>query len=461
MMVIKKKTALCLVLAILTASLLQAAETLQLAAEKKTDYVIVKPVNPTTVDTWAAEQLALYLKIAEAATENQKAVCVGLSKGTAKALGAEPLKDLKEQESVSKSIAGNVYLYGAGKHGNMYAVKNFLEMLGWRWYSMHEKPVVPKKENLAVESFNIKKGFSFKYRDITSWYSADFYYWNGRNMGLETKRLRRAGKRDIEPSPYVSESILYPAIHSFLRFIPPKPGDSDLPGFTDVGYFKDHPEYFSLWTTGKRVANKQLCLSSPELRKVYTDNVIKHIKRYGDDLIIAIDANDCPYEFCYCPGCQALSRLYKSPGGPLYDFLLDFAPMMEKRYPNVMFKIIAYRRDQTQIPPVLPEGRKFTDNIMLEFAPIEDSTMVEWAHPQQNKTYQDLLAWAKLVKHLRVFYYPMTWGWGAIMPMGTISRTVTDMRMMKKAGVDGLFFDHATDANWVGTNFAHLHTYVI
>jgi hypothetical protein len=35
------------------------------------------------------------------------------------------------------------------------------------------------------------------------------------------------------------------------------------------------------------------------------------------------------------------------------------------------------------------------------------------------------------------------------------------MRMMKKAGVDGLFFDHATDANWVGTNFAHLHTYVI
>ncbi len=436
---------------------------LELAKNGKTNYVIATAAQATKVDTYVAENLAKYLKqatganfkVVDAAKVGKGQPCIYVGTGNTK-----PLKD---QEFIGESKGKNIYLYGKGKHGGLNAVVSFLEdKLGWRWYSFLDKPTVPKQTNMVLKPFSFKKGFSFKYRNLTSWFGPDFYYLHGRNMGITTERMMKTGKAiEKNISPYADERPFFPKVHSFDYFIPPKPGKSRLKAYKNVGYFKDHPEYFSLWTTGKRVSNKQLCLSNKELRRQFTENVMKHVETYGEDLIVAVDANDNPGVFCYCPECKKLEAKYKSPGGPLYDYLFEICGEMKKRHPDVLLKMIAYRRSQTQIPPTLPAGQKLPDNLLVEFAPIEDCTLVDWNHPAMQKSYQDLLKWSKISNHLWIFYYPMTWGWGAIMPMGTVRRTVNDMRMMKKAGVEGLFFDHATNANWIDTNFAHLHTYLI
>ena len=51
-----------------------------------------------------------------------------------------------------------------------------------------------------------------------------------------------------------------PGCHTFFRYIPPEGRN---------GYFKDHPEFFSLGKDGKREP-RQLCFSNPELRRTLT-----------------------------------------------------------------------------------------------------------------------------------------------------------------------------------------------
>jgi len=436
---------------------LQAAE-LQLAMHGRTNYQIVKPADPSPADDYAVRTLVGYLKQITGAdypvvepermAPDKPSVFIGLSAPAIKHLGQTPLAGLKEQEHVARTIGQDIFLYGKGPHGNLYAVMEFLEnSLGWRWYSVFEQPVIPSKPTVKLAPFRRKRGFSFPFREVGLRYNLDFYYQNGINMGFDRK-VRSRRKYNIDTPEGIVSLVPNPVlVHTVHRYIPPDPEDRLAGTFGWLerkNYFETNPEFFSLDQHGRRVKNMQLCFSNPALRKELTRNVLKHISLEGEEIIVTVDAADHPGKFCYCPACKALEEKYQSPGGPIYDYLIELCGVLKARHPRVMVKTLAYRRSQTQKPPVLPAGEMLPENLIISFAPIEDSYFADWTHPDPRiqETYNDLVAWSKVTHHLWAWLYPNPWGSGALMPVGNVERIINNMRLMHRADVTGVFTDH-------------------
>ena len=434
------------------------AADLQLVTVGKTAYQIVEPALASTVDQYAIRTLAQYLtqitgtELPVVAPDRMAAgkpsIFVGLSAPALERLGHDPLAELKAQEHVARSIGQDIFLYGEGVHGNLHAVTEFLEnSLGWRWYSVYSKPVVPSKPTVTLAPFNRKCGFSFASREVGLRHDLDFYYQNGINMGFDRKVRKRRKYSQDSPGGIVSFMPNEKFVHSSFAYIPPTPDVHYAKTFDWLeqrNYFETNPEFFSMYRTGQRVKNRQLCFSNPGLRKELTKNILRHVSLAAENNIITLDAADAPDRFCYCPGCKALEEKYQNPGGPIYDYLIEICGLLKAKHPRVMVKTLAYRRSQTQKPPVLPEGQRLPDNLIISFAPIEDSYFADWSHPDPRiqETYRDLVAWCEIASHLWAWLYPNPWGTGAVMPVGNVERIIINMRLMHKAGVTGVFTDH-------------------
>jgi hypothetical protein len=263
---------------------LVSASDLQLAKDGTTGYCIVKPRIMSPVDEYAINILARYLKeitgavfpVVEPAgvTEQNDCIFVGLCEQACSALGTDPLSGFDEEEHVAKVIANDIYLYGNGIHGNLWAIMDFLEnSLGWRWFSAYEEPVIPSIPMLVLKPFNRQRNFSFSKRETELRVNVDFYYQNCINNGYE-RRIK------VSDTPYQSSYPRTKLVHTLFAYIPPTPDTREANSFEwqdKKDYFKTNPDFFTLNEAGERVANKQLCFSNPALREELTRNVIKDI----------------------------------------------------------------------------------------------------------------------------------------------------------------------------------------
>lgn len=445
---------------------------LVLAHDGRTEYQVVKPENLTEVDSYAVSTLTNFLFqktgaefaviTPTAVTASNRCIFVGMSMPASALTGKDALISLKDQEYVARSEGRQIVLYGKGMHGNLHAVVDFMDnILGRRWYSgrsISEKPprwknglgqpVWTAERNLTVKPFSRKGGFSFTYRlPIYEW-MFDFHIQSGMNM-FESKR--------INPNAF-SLKMMPVGCHTFFGYIPPSPQQqpwTHVFGWVEKkDYFATNPEYFTLHTNGKRIVN-QLCFSHPGLRKELTKNILEHIRRLKAEgqerLMIDLSAHDNPGEFCYCPDCQELKKTYQAVGGPFYDYLIELCAVVKGKHPDTLLHTLAYRLCQTQKPPVMPAGKTFPDNIVIQFANVEDNGDVDWNNPINHGSYEDLLAWRKLTPHVWTWYYPFN---------GMINHLVTDLRLMKKAGVEGAFVEFS-GGNYNGaTDFSELQIYV-
>jgi hypothetical protein len=467
---------------------------LQLAASNRTDYAVVKPGKATEVDWYAVSTLtnflfqktgAVFPVVAPGqATPAGKYIFVGLSGPALKLADKDPLASLKDQEYVVRSDGADILLYGKGLHGNLYAVMDFMEnTLGRRWYtdglhygvaaSQREpgegEPVFTVERNLAVRPFERKGGFAFAYRQLTD--PRLFQYQHGLNMGFsERKKMFKKTNPDFFPDGVESKAFIAPGTgHTLFSYIPPDPnapGANAFDWLKTKDYFASHPDFFSMNQAGTRVANQQLCFSNPALRKEFTQNVLEHIRIFKDrerhPLIVGISAMDLwTGDFCFCKGCQALRQKYGTPGGPIFDYLFELCAVVKARHPDTLIQTLAYRLSQTQKPPVMPAGQAFPDNLIVQFANIQDDVDKDWNHPHNRPSYEDLLAWGKLTPHLWTWYYPNSYAAGGSMPTGNnIERMVTDLRLMHKAGVQGVYIEQGSFAVPGGFNFTELQKYI-
>lgn len=431
----------------------RAAATITLATEGSTRYVICLPDNPSAVDSYAAETLAGYLEQMSGAAfptgqaselgDGQAAIFIGLSEVALQRLGE--VEPLDEQEHVARTVGQDLFLYGEGLHGNLHATINFLEdSLGWRWFSLHEDPVVPSLPTIELEPFHRSRTFTFSYRRASLAFDIDYFYQHGYNLGFEAKDFGDA---------YVADLPFTAWVHTAQGYIPSLPTSKYADRFEwqdRKNYFETHPEWFSLNEFGERVANKQLCFSNADLRREFTRNVIRDIEHHRttkgwERLAVTVDAADTGDLFCYCDDCKGLEAHYQTPAGPLVDYLIELCGVLAEQYPQVMVKTLAYRRAQTQQPPVLPPGEMLPENLIIDFAAIEDAYHADWwnhRQPDIQETYRHLLGWGKVTHNLWAWIYPNPWGTGAFVPIGNIERMVATVRLMRYAGVDGLFADH-------------------
>lgn len=433
-----------------------AQEKLNLVENGATTYRIVV-ANADGMERYAAETLAGYLEestgvafpiVAEGSgNPGTPSIFIGLSEPARRRLGNNPLAGLRDQEHVARSVGRDILLYGKGHRASLYAVMEFLEnSIGWRWYSFFEKPVVPKHSTLTLEPFHRKRRFDFRRRHLALRYNGEFYLQHGVNMGLDTK-LRKRGQSvpDYLRSWMPNENF----VHTTFSYIPPTPEDKYGKQFswqTKHDYFATNPDFFSVNHVGKRVPNLQLCFSNRGLRSEFTKQVKRQLAHSGERQIIMVDAADRPGRFCHCEGCIDLEKKHQTPGGPLFDYLIELANTLQRDHPKTRVKTLAYRRSQTQIPPRLPEGNRLPDNLIIDFAPIEDAYFADWSHPNAKiqETLQHLKQWAAITAlgNLWAWMYPNPWGSGHVMPVGNVERVITNMRVMHQVGVRGIFLDH-------------------
>lgn len=462
---------------------------LQLAKDGQSSYEIVQPDKPTDVDIYSINILAQALKQKTDGIEfpvvspgnisaDKKHIFIGLSSPALKIVGGDPLSELKDQEYVARTAGADIVLYGKGMHGNLYAVCDFMETtLGRRWYTeavfpenpatwerQESQPVFTVERNLSIEQFYRKGGFSFEYRVPV--YPRTFFYQHGLNMGFSERKKELSittGKATI--SDGIESLIFMPAnCHTLFAYIPPTTEEQAFKRMFDwvvkKDYFKTNPEWFTMNKDGKRIID-QLCFSNSELRKELTKNIMEHIrilKTQGEkNLMIHLSAMDNVGEFCFCPGCQALKKKYGSLGGPIYDYLFELCPAVKEKHPDVMLQTLAYRLSQTQKPPLMPAGQTFPDNLVVVFSDVEDNTDADWNSPTNHPSYEDLLAWCKLTRHIWIWYYPNTY---VSRINGNIERLVTDLRLMKKAGVEGVGYEFTSMDTWSGDNFTELQKYI-
>ena len=106
---------------------------------------------------------------------SKKTIYLGTSAEAKKLLGKDDLsRILKDQESVIQTKDGNLFLYGAGAHGNLYAVYELLEnQLNCRWLNAFGDSFIPRMKTITLKEGVWRTGYSFSTRALMNYFYPD------------------------------------------------------------------------------------------------------------------------------------------------------------------------------------------------------------------------------------------------------------------------------------------------
>ncbi len=465
----------CVLLAVLSWIPCMAAAEIELAKDGKTSYTIVTADKPTQLEKLAASDLQYFLKQVTGAdfkiapqskSPGSKRIFVGMI-GQAGKLAA-PHK-LEDQNAVIQCAGEDIYLFGKGKQGTLYAAYEFIEKyLGCRFLDAQGFTYSPKKTKLTIPTETRVICYAFPVRSLMTYIYPDrekaalFFLRNRQNFDIQ-------GQYNKNGNVY---KLLLPH-HGIPMFIPPYKYEKRIVKhlhppvwLRNKAYFETNPEYFSMDEKGKRVPDRHLCFTNPELQKELTANILRFYNEAknkpanaGRVLLLNISSYDKAYKLCYCPKCTEIQKKYNSPGATLILYLIDLA----KKYPEIQFFTDAYQRSLTQIPPTLKE--KLPNNLIVNIAPINAHFSHSWAATSLNRlTRDDIINWSKLTKRVLLWYYPNPYirdGRFIADPAVAVERIARDIRFLRDCGIEGTFFEHDSGGLNEHTNFAALQSYVM
>ena len=397
-------------------------------------------VNLRTVDIKSPE-----------AKNAQNRIIVGRNKLTEELLGKQLMDSLKEQESLVTSRGKNLILTGGDDWGMIYAVYDFVENeAGYRCYAPYpggerfvksDKLIYSGKETKRKPAF---PAFRLEYTSgvvvLANRKTAPKYYFRNRATNLDWKRYGRRGK-DVSYANHIglkekfkSQALAQHALSFYVsaddrRWVFWKKGGLK-------GSFKEHPEYFTMNKAGKRVPNAQLCFSNPELRKSFTQRVIKAVKAKGAGIYMVGSNDNHRGTYCFCPGCQKLVEKYNSNGGPLWDYLKELCETLKPLYPDVYITSLAYKGvRQTELAPdniIFPDNFVCDAGILNTYTPISQTRPLVLKDGKEISRYDNLKKWNKIAKYVTYWFY------GGSSPLQTYGRQQQEFRDLRNAGVDGV-----------------------
>ena len=322
-----------------------------------------------------------------------------------------------------KSVGNDIYIYGDGPFGTVGAVYDFLEKFcGCRWFGPWDGDTyIPNAPTLELDPID--------YRHAPSFYSLELGGpWPSARRHPGVQNYLRRNRCFLQPNysganPQDGWKFIGPTTHGLSAFFPPgghKPGSFEKQwagphlALADKAYFKDHPEYFTLNEEGKRVPDRQVCFSNPDVRRILTENietVLKYEKYDKNDYaMIDLTFNDRSGGFCECPGCKALEKKYRSPGGPYYDYLIELGNAFLAKYPRLVIRMMSYQPSMTGTPPVA--GTKFPSNISVIIAPLVQDFSKPLSHPYNVKFREEFEAWGRIAGKMWWWSYPVLYPHG-------------------------------------------------
>lgn len=356
------------------------------------DYTIVIDENAPASEQYAASELQTWLKEVGGVT----LPIVGLDggeEGKRLVVGYNPIvKDLvpmAQPQSPSDdsftwcSKGGDLLFWGGSERGTLYSVYDFLEEeLGIRWYS-EDATVVPEKKKWSFSKLYNQETPALLVRDNCMLAPRTNAVYSAR---LRNNFTRLPGKEPGTTLPGTAEG--YWGVHAMAYHLP---ADK---------YFKEHPEYFSLYN-GKRSAD-QLCLSNPDVLKICIESMRKVMRENPDFMIYSMEQLDNLHPCqCECPGCQALINKYGGDSGIMVWFLNQVADALKDEFPDKYVGTFAYRYTRHAPTGIVPR-----DNVVIRLCSIECCLLHDFEGCGMNQPFmKDLQDWSAIAKNLYIWDY--------------------------------------------------------
>ena len=330
--------------------------------------VIVLPSQPTGQEQSAAEDLQTYLEkmsgavvpIVDEPAPQGNAIMIGRTEFALKHCADGLTREKLGYEGfLIKTIGNRLVLVGLevpyrvprkflhSGHGTRHAVFDLLERLGCRFFAFHEDGEhIPQKRTISAEQLDISSKPDFEFRrmhftinqKLPSNTIAGWKSWSIKN--------RLGGPFMIMNHNYSSPG--HPSTSP--RIVPER-----------EKVFAEHPEYFALVTdedgVQRRMVDKQLCLSNPEVLDLAISSARRYFKKLPDMPAYSLSSNDLQWGWCECEKCVAWDD--PDPTVGLATRVLRFnnlvAKAMEEEFPD---KHYLYYAEYSNMPgpPVRDDG---------------------------------------------------------------------------------------------------------
>ena len=393
------RTLLFLVVPAIVVSNCVAEERLSLAANGRTDYVIVVGDDAITSESTAAKELSDYLAkitgaqfpvVSEADVPARKQrIMVGQTVGVRELLPRVDWDSLGHDGIVIKTSGDRLLLAGGRPRGTLYAVYTFLEdVVGCRWWTSTEE-YFPRRPTLSIPRPDITYVPALKYRE-TSYQGVSERFLDVRRAPEFAVKLKSNGHFQRIPNELGGNYELIGWCHTFNQLLPPDK------------YFEQHPEWYSEiggQRTFRQASDSQLCLTNVEMRKELTRAVLEAIRKNPKAGIVSVSQNDGHGE-CQCADCAAAAQREGSASGPLLALVNAVAEEVDQEFPGFLVETLAYH--WTRKPPLYVRPRR---NVLIRLAGLE----CDFAQPvdsQANASYRDdVKAWSAIAPNIFIWHY--------------------------------------------------------
>ncbi len=405
----------------------------------ESDYVIALAEDASASEQWASKELQHWLgEISGASIRIRKpeqvgdspAIYVGWNKRVRELLNDSSAPSDTDESFRYRNVDRDIVIWGGRDRGTMYGVSSFLEReFGVRWYTP-SVTATPKRASYQFDYLDHEETPGIRVRN-------DFYFeafdptWATRN--------RVNGAMNIREQPGGVES--YWKVHTFYPVMSPEE------------FFEPHPEYFSL-IDGERIHERaQLCLTNPDVLRIFMERMKDEIRENPQYRIYSVSQNDWRNP-CQCSNCQAIVAQEESESGPILWFVNEIAEAIEEEFPDKFIGTLAYQ--YTRKPPKTLKPR---DNVVIRFCSIECCFAHPFTECPENASFvDDMKKWAAIAPHIYVWDYVVNFS-HYVMPYPNFRVLQDNIRFFRDHKAIGIMEQAAYQSR--GGEFAELRSYVI
>lgn len=375
------------------------------------EYVILTSDAPTANETFAAEELQLFIEEASGAkldiqkegeSQADKYLSVGETK-VADAAGVKPAyEELLNNGFVIQTVEDDCYLKGYSDIGTRNAVYEFLSLcFDYECYAADEICMVETKD-LKLPAFELSVKPSFEWREAN----------NGDLIRNATASYRMRFNQNEEI--FVTGHLT----HNSMTIVNPLVYDYTSEEYKD--WYSETLAVNPLSGTGEMLP-AQLCYSNADMEKVYIENLLKLLETSkGSVMLMGMEDN---VEWCTCEKCTASKEQY----GTNSAVIIKFANRVQEAV-NQWFKeehpdreptkLIFFAYYETVMPPVTYDEKTDTykaidESVMLHedlgimYAPIGATYAYPLTDTRNAEAEKAIRGWNALTDNVYTWVYSL------------------------------------------------------
>ena len=412
-----------------------AQTNLPLATNGQSDFVIALASDAVPAEKTAARELQKYIQQISGANlpvksetnvpEKAPQILVGAGPRVRKMLANQNWNALGADGIVLKTIGNKLILAGGRPRGTLYAVYEFLETLGCRFWAQGEE-TIPTQKTVQIPALNVVYIPPFSYRE---------HYTNSVQQDpIFATRMRENGHHQPQSEEWGGHYSIIGFVHTFDALLPPSK------------FLKEHPDWFA-------EGAQQPCLTNLAARGEIIKSVLEKVRTNPAAGIISVSQND-NIARCQCATCKALEAVEGSPSAPLLETVNAVADSVKKEFPHFLVETLAYQH--TRKPPKTLRPR---DNVVIRLCSIE----ADFSKPldsESNASFRDdITGWKAIAPRLYIWDY-ITNFTNSIWPHPNFRVLGPNLRFFAANNVIGVFEQGDAYSNGTG-DFPQLRAYLV